>query len=83
MLVKLSPELFHIILNRALSQLANKSGVEVQTVKNVIIWGNHSSTQFPDASHATINGQPAPEVKDVADIVLDLACHVINLVFGS
>jgi len=48
--------------NRAMSQLANKAGVEVQTVKNVIIWGNHSSTQFPDASHATINGQPAPQV---------------------
>jgi malate dehydrogenase len=48
--------------NRALSQLAVKSGNEVCNVKNVIIWGNHSSTQFPDASHATINGKPAPAV---------------------
>ena len=47
---------------RALSQLAIKSGNEVCNVKNVIIWGNHSSTQFPDASHATINGKAAPEV---------------------
>lgn len=53
--------------NRAMSQLATKCGVEVHTVKNVIIWGNHSSTQFPDASHATVNGQPAPQlIKDEA-----------------
>merc|ERR1712128_160629 len=43
--------------NRAAAQLANKAGVGVADVKNVIIWGNHSSTQFPDASQATVNGQ--------------------------
>jgi len=48
--------------NRAAAQLAKKAGVEVVQVKNVIIWGNHSSTQFPDAAHATISGKPAPEV---------------------
>jgi malate/lactate dehydrogenase len=32
-------------------------------VKNVIIWGNHSSTQFPDATHATVNEHPAPQVR--------------------
>merc|ERR1712142_1018427 len=48
--------------NRAAAQLANKAGVGVADVKNVIIWGNHSSTQFPDAAHATISGKPAPEV---------------------
>jgi malate/lactate dehydrogenase len=39
-----------------------KVGTAVQNVKNVIIWGNHSSTQFPDASHATVDGKPATEV---------------------
>ena len=43
--------------NRAAAQLANKAGVGVADVKNVIIWGNHSSTQFPDAAHATISGK--------------------------
>jgi len=45
--------------NRASAQIANKVGAKVADVKKVIIWGNHSSTQFPDAAHATINGQPA------------------------
>lgn len=48
--------------NRASAQLALKAGVPIASVKNTIIWGNHSSTQFPDASHATIDGKP---VKDV------------------
>ena len=46
--------------NRALGQLAAKAGVPVAAVKNAIIWGNHSSTQVPDASSATIAGTPAP-----------------------
>merc|ERR1711962_64212 len=45
--------------NRASAQLAMKAGVDLSDVKKVTIWGNHSSTQFPDASHATINGKPA------------------------
>jgi malate dehydrogenase len=45
--------------NRATSQVANKLGLKIDDVKNVIIWGNHSSTQFPDAAHATVNGSPA------------------------
>lgn len=40
--------------NRATAQLAAKCGVSCGAVKNVIIWGNHSSTQFPDAKHAKI-----------------------------
>lgn len=48
--------------NRALNQLAQKCGTDVSNVKNVIIWGNHSSTQFPDAAHASVSGKPAPEV---------------------
>ena len=44
--------------NRATSQIAAKLKVSSDAVKNVIIWGNHSSTQFPDArsATATING---------------------------
>jgi malate dehydrogenase len=48
--------------NRAVSQLAQKAGVPVTAVKKVTIWGNHSATQYPDAFHAEINGQPAPQV---------------------
>merc|ERR1711993_108050 len=53
--------------NRAAAQLANKAGTDVVNVKNVIIWGNHSSTQFPDAAHATINGKMAADVIKEAD----------------
>jgi malate dehydrogenase len=41
--------------NRAQSQIAAKVGVSAQDVRNIIIWGNHSSTQFPDVSHATVH----------------------------
>ncbi len=48
--------------NRAKSQLAHRAQVPVGAVSNLAIWGNHSSTQYPDAAHARINGVPAPEV---------------------
>jgi malate dehydrogenase len=48
--------------NRASSFVAHKAGVDVDQVKNIIIWGNHSSTQYPDISHAKVAGKPAPEV---------------------
>ena len=48
--------------NRAKSQLAQKAGVEVSSVTNMTIWGNHSATQYPDYSNARIDGRPAPEV---------------------
>jgi len=41
--------------NRAQAQIASRLGVSNDKVKNVIIWGNHSSTQFPDVTHATVN----------------------------
>jgi malate dehydrogenase len=50
--------------NRGRSQLAAKAGVPVSGVRELAIWGNHSSTQFPDAWHATIGGRPAAEVID-------------------
>ena len=48
--------------NRALAQLAGKTGAAVSDVRNVIIWGNHSAKQYPDIAHAEIGGRPAPEV---------------------
>jgi malate dehydrogenase len=48
--------------NRSRSQLAQRAGVPVQQVREAAVWGNHSSTQFPDFYHATIDGRPAPEV---------------------
>ncbi len=45
--------------NRAVTQLAQKAGVPTTEVKKVTIWGNHSTTQYPDAYHAEINGQSA------------------------
>jgi malate dehydrogenase len=48
--------------NRAKSQLASKASVPVSQVSNVAIWGNHSSTQYPDFYNAKIGGKPATEV---------------------
>jgi malate dehydrogenase len=48
--------------NRAKSQLAIKAGVDVTEVSNLAIWGNHSSTMYPDFYNARIGGKAAPEV---------------------
>tara|TARA_B110000483_G_C18181678_1_gene537287 strand:+ start:120 stop:1106 length:987 start_codon:yes stop_codon:yes gene_type:complete len=48
--------------NRALSQLSTKSGQSVDSIKQLIVWGNHSPTMYPDYRFASINGRPAPEV---------------------
>jgi malate dehydrogenase len=45
--------------NRALSQLAEKTGSHVNDIKRMIIWGNHSATQYPDISQCTVKGQAA------------------------
>jgi malate dehydrogenase len=52
--------------NRALSQLAEKSGKHTTDIKKVTIWGNHSSTQYPDLHHATVGGKPALSLVDQA-----------------
>ncbi len=52
--------------NRAMSQLAEKTGKHNTDIKNMIIWGNHSSTQFPDLHHATVDGTHAMELVDQA-----------------
>lgn len=48
--------------NRAMSQLAQKTGKAVTDVTNMTIWGNHSSTQFPDLYHAKVAGDTATEL---------------------
>lgn len=48
--------------NRAKSQLAAKAGVHCSAVTNLCIWGNHSSTQYPDFTNARIQGRPVTEV---------------------
>jgi malate dehydrogenase len=51
--------------NRAKTQLSKKAGVDVTTVSNVAIWGNHSATQYPDFYNAKIQGKPATDaIKD-------------------
>lgn len=50
--------------NRAISQLAEKTGTHSTDIQKMIIWGNHSSTQYPDIHHATVQGQAAIEQVD-------------------
>jgi len=50
--------------NRALSQLAEKTGAHTTDIRKVTIWGNHSSTQYPDLHHASVNGKPALSLVD-------------------
>lgn len=52
--------------NRALSQLAEKTGKHTTDIKQVTIWGNHSSTQYPDLHHATVDGKAALSLVDQA-----------------
>ena len=47
--------------NRAIAQLAQKAGCKVTDIKKLIIWGNHSTTQYPDLSHTLIRGRPAKD----------------------
>ncbi len=48
--------------SRAKTQLAKKAGVDINTIKEMTIWGNHSATQYPDFYNAKIDGRPAAEV---------------------
>ncbi len=64
----LSPRQFHAMTrldhNRALSQLAEKTGTHVNDIKKMTIWGNHSATQYPDISQCTVKGQAATSLVD-------------------
>ena len=50
--------------NRAYAQLANKLAIPITDIENLIVWGNHSPSMFPDLFNATINGQKAVDVVD-------------------
>jgi malate dehydrogenase len=50
--------------NRAVSQLALKTGVHVSAIRRMSVWGNHSSTQYPDLSHCLVEGKPARGLVD-------------------
>lgn len=62
----LNPNNFHAMTrldhDRALSQVATKTGAHTTDIEKLIVWGNHSSTQYPDVTHCTIEGKPAKEV---------------------
>jgi malate dehydrogenase len=63
---RLSPDRFTAMVrldqNRAQAQLAKKAGVDLTSVRDIFIYGNHSPTMFPAFKHATIGGRPAREV---------------------
>jgi malate dehydrogenase len=50
--------------NRAIAQVAKKTGTAVSDITNMTIWGNHSATQYPDVFHAKVKGSPAAEAID-------------------
>ncbi len=52
--------------NRALAQLAEKTGMHARDIRRMTVWGNHSSTQYPDINHALVGGQPARSLVDDA-----------------
>jgi len=52
--------------NRTLALLADKTGTHVTDIKRVVIWGNHSATQYPDLHHCTVKGVPALSLVDAA-----------------
>lgn len=57
--------------NRALTQLAQKTGKTIQDVKHMTIWGNHSATQYPDLFNTLVDGTPAMELVDQAWLEAD------------
>jgi malate dehydrogenase len=52
--------------NRAIAELANKTGKHNTDVDGLIVWGNHSATQYPDINHATVDGSKATDLVDEA-----------------
>jgi len=50
--------------NRSLSQLAEKTGAHTTDIKRMTVWGNHSNTQYPDISNATVSGKAASDLVD-------------------
>jgi malate dehydrogenase len=66
----LDPRQFHAMTrldhNRAISQLAGKTGAAARDIHRMTIWGNHSTTQYPDIAHTTVAGKPARSLVDDA-----------------
>ena len=56
------PRLDH---NRALAQLASKTNSSVNDIKKMTIWGNHSTTQYPDITYTTVSGKPAKDLVEL------------------
>ena len=52
--------------NRALAQLAEKTASHVSDIRRMTVWGNHSSTQYPDLSHAEVGGRPAKSLVEAS-----------------
>ncbi|TAK55999.1 MAG: malate dehydrogenase [Gammaproteobacteria bacterium] len=52
--------------NRSLAQLAERTGTHTSAIRRMVVWGNHSATQYPDISCCTIAGRPAPELIEAA-----------------
>jgi malate dehydrogenase len=50
--------------NRAMSQLAEKTDSHTTKIEKMVVWGNHSATQYPDISYATVDGKPAKDLVD-------------------
>jgi malate dehydrogenase len=57
--------------NRAISQVADKTGAQTTDVKRMTVWGNHSATQYPDISNATVNGKAVSDLVDETWLVED------------
>ncbi|MEM6394542.1 MAG: malate dehydrogenase [Planctomycetota bacterium] len=64
--------------NRAATQLAKKAGVQVTSVNDIYIYGNHSPTMFPAFHNATIDGKPAPEVIDDSAYLEGEFCETVG-----
>jgi len=64
--------------NRAVAQLAARLSVPVTSVCGVAIWGNHSALQYPDVSHATVDGRPVLDLVDEAWLVNEFIPRVAN-----
>ena len=62
--------------NRTLGQISEKLNVHVGDVKNVVIWGNHSSTQYPDVNHATVTTSSGE--KPVRELVANGQWYISN-----
>jgi len=79
---RLTPDRFTAMVrldqNRAQTQLAKKAGVDLTTVQNIFIYGNHSPTMFPAFAHATIGGKPASLVINDATWLQGPFCETVG-----